>query len=358
VRLPARSGPADNGDELLNLIPPARSLRPATSERSLLKQLRHQWFLLVLVLVLVTGYLAATPLEPFSRAKWLQQVIVACTLFLMSLPLGLTAMAKAVRNPLPALLAVAMNALVAPLTAWGLAAPLALLSPEMATGLLLVGPIPTTLASAAVWTRRAGGNDAVALIVTILTNLGCFIVMPFWLLVTTRQDVDMDFAGMAFDLLKLVVLPIAAAQLLRAYRPVGQWATQQKSSLGVLAQFGILSMVGISAVHAGLKLDSDPWKLFGLDKAAMTLCVIAMHLAVLAAGFWTARSLRQAREDAIAVGFAGSQKTLMIGLHVATTYFQGLVLVILPIIVYHVSQLLADTLIADALRRRTGDRSR
>ena len=32
------------------------------------------------------------------------------------------------------------------------------------------------VASAAVWTRRAGGNDAVALIVTISTNLACFLL--------------------------------------------------------------------------------------------------------------------------------------------------------------------------------------
>ena len=54
------------------------------------------------------------------------------------------------------------------------------------------------------------------------------------------------------------------------------------------------------------------------------------------------------RAQQIAVGIAGSQKTLMVGLDIAITYVGGLA--ILPMVVYHVAQLLADTVIADRLR--------
>jgi sodium/bile acid cotransporter 7 len=52
------------------------------------------------------------------------------------------------------------------------------------------------------------------------------------------------------------------------------------------------------------------------------------------------------REDRIAVGIAGSQKTLMVGLQMGLE----IKLSILPIVVYHVGQLLLDTIIADRLR--------
>ena len=55
--------------------------------------------------------------------------------------------------------------------------------------------------------------------------------------------------------------------------------------------------------------------------------------------------------DRIAVAIAGSQKTLMVGLYVAIHYFGGLVLI--PLVIYHVVQLLMDTVVADLWRRRT-----
>jgi sodium/bile acid cotransporter 7 len=57
--------------------------------------------------------------------------------------------------------------------------------------------------------------------------------------------------------------------------------------------------------------------------------------------------MRMTREDRIAVGISGSQKTLMVGLQVAIASQ----LLILPMVVYHVGQLIVDTIIADRWRR-------
>jgi len=274
-------------------------------------------------------------------------------MFVMALPLGVQAMGRALRRPVPPVLAVSMNVVAVPLAAWAVAATLGrwnLLSDDMASGLLVAGATPCTLASAAVWTRRAGGNDAVALLVTIITNLGSFVITPFWLLVTTGQQIDVSFLDMAAKLALLVVAPIVAAQLLRRHRPTGEWATRQKIPLSVTAQIGILAMVLLGSIGAGLKLEGDLSRLVGLDIAVMIVAVMAIHLGVLWLGMFFARLLRQRREDRIAVGIAGSQKTLMIGLHMATTYFPE-TLAMLPMIVYHAGQLLADTVISDWLRK-------
>jgi sodium/bile acid cotransporter 7 len=68
---------------------------------------------------------------------------------------------------------------------------------------------------------------------------------------------------------------------------------------------------------------------------------------MLACGIALAAGLRLPREDRIAVGIAGSQKTLMVGLQVAL----ACQLLILPMVVYHVGQLIVDTIIADRWRR-------
>jgi len=57
---------------------------------------------------------------------------------------------------------------------------------------MVVAATPSSLASAAVWTRRAGGNDVVAMLIGIVINLSCFLVTPIWLKWSTGQTVLMD----------------------------------------------------------------------------------------------------------------------------------------------------------------------
>jgi sodium/bile acid cotransporter 7 len=84
----------------------------------------------------------------------------------------------------------------------------------------------------------------------------------------------------------------------------------------------------------------------------MLFAVQVVHLGVLYVGVSLARAFRMPRQDQIAVGFAGSQKTLMVGLQVS----MDLGVSILPMVAYHVGQLLVDTLIADRWRTRWGFR--
>ena len=193
--------------------------------------------------------------------------------------------------------------------------------------------------------------DSVAILVTIVTNLTCFVISPCWLLVTTGQAVSVGTASdMIAKLGLLVVVPIIAAQLLRLVSPFAAWATERKTTLGVFAQLGVLTMVVLGSAKAGRELsalgpDSD---LSPVDFLAMFLAVALTHSTMLWIGHQLGRLLRMERADRIAVGFAGSQKTLVVGLHLAVTYYGGLA--ILPMVTYHVFQLLFDTIIADKLR--------
>jgi sodium/bile acid cotransporter 7 len=79
------------------------------------------------------------------------------------------------------------------------------------------------------------------------------------------------------------------------------------------------------------------------------VAVIVVHVALLLLGFGLSRLLRIERGDAIAVIFAGSQKTLMVGAYLAMAVGP---LAILPMVAYHATQLVIDTLVADWLRQR------
>ena len=125
-------------------------------------------------------------------------------------------------------------------------------------------------------------------------------------------------------------------------------------ALGTVAQFGILTMVMVGSVSAGLQLATSPGAIGLRGWVGMLVSVVGLHVGMLAAGHLLAAGMGMTREDRIAVGFSGSQKTLMIGLHI-TLEFSGLAM--LPMVAYHVCQLLIDTVVADRLRERGAKQS-
>ena len=81
---------------------------------------------------------------------------------------------------------------------------------------------------------------------------------------------------------------------------------------------------------------------------------IGVHLFALYSGLGSARLLGLDRPSQVAVAIAGSQKSLPVALVVYTGYFQSAYpLAVLPLIFYHVGQLILDTFIADSFRWRT-----
>lgn len=314
---------------------------------------RRHWFLLMLAVVLGLGLSLPYWVDESvlaSTRRFPRDGLLSATMFFMALPLEMALIWHAVRKPQAVLLGIAINSGLLPLFAWLVSTAL---RPDLAMGLLVAGSIPSTLASAAVWTRRAGGNDAVSALVTLITNLTCFIVTPFWLLVTTGQRMKnpIDGTQMALELMLIVVLPMLLGQVARLYQPLAVWATRHKPALSVVAQWGILTMVFVAAIEAGVKLYSGESTINAIGWFAMIASVVVVHTTMLAAGHLLGAALRLSRGDRIAVGFSGSQKTLMIGVNTALETFGGLAM--FPMVAYHVFQLLIDAVVAERLRSHT-----
>jgi solute carrier family 10 (sodium/bile acid cotransporter), member 7 len=317
----------------------------------LVRFLTQRWFLIALVLLFLLGSLL------WRRLLWVasdetaiaRDAIVAAVLFLMALPVEARAMWQAVRKPLAPLLAIGIGCVVLPLVAWGLSP---LMSAELAGGFLIAASIPCTLASAAVWTRQAGGNDSIAVLVTIITNSLCFLITPFWLalMLGSRADASsLDAVELIVKLFWIVVLPIALAQIVRLRKEVAGFAAEHKKTLGVLTQCGILSFVFTGAVQTGERLSgANGARMLVADLAVMIACTVGLHTSMLFLGIGLSRLLGLPRGDGIAVGLAGSQKTLMVGLGIAVDSGFS----VLPIIAYHIGQLLIDTVVADHYRLR------
>jgi len=314
-----------------------------------LRFLKQQWFLLALAVLFGCGFFAHVWLKPLADADWVRTYTVAIAMFMMALPLESTAIWDALRRPWATLLAVVVTFGLLPLIAWGVSFGL---SPDLRGGLLVAAVTPCTMASATVWTRKAGGNDTAATVVTVVTNLVCFLITPAWMWVMTGHETKQslgDVGKMVLQLLLIVVLPVVAAQVVRRHSGIAKWSIAYKSWLGIASQCCILLIVLIGAIKTGEKLSGNSWQSTAVfDLAAMVGAVLFVHIVSFWLGLWLAKVFRLPWADQVAVGFAGSQKTLMVGMNVSL----GAGFSVLPMVTYHIGQLLVDTLLADWLKKR------
>lgn len=309
----------------------------------MLKTIRNQWFLLALTCAVMLGLVFWEPLRFLTDYRGARSVLVGTVMFLMAVPLPLSAFVRAFRRPQPAILASVLNLGLAPLVAWPF---VSVLGAQLGGGWAIALSAPCTLATAAVWTRRAGGNDVTALMVTVLTNLTCVLVTPFWLWCLTSSLVEnFSFIAQVEKLCWLVLVPIGLGQVLRFWKPVAVAATAGKAKLGAIAQFGVLYVVLVGTIQSMLAWQSGSQET--LMQWAMLLSLVATtHLGLFGLGYFLARGLGFEKAEHSAVAISGSQKTFMVGAEMGLS----LGLSILPLLLYHLFQLFADTLLADRIR--------
>jgi sodium/bile acid cotransporter 7 len=328
--------------------------------------LRKRWFLLAL-LVLIPGGMwlgavidwrqLATRLGGGSLAARavdnLPRISTVIVLFLMSFSLDSAKLVASFRSPGPVLWASFVNLALVPLAAWAL---LGFQHPaDFRVGLMIAAGVPCTLAAASVWTRKAGGNDAVSLMVTLSTNAVCFAVTPFWLKLTTGSAIQFDTADMMLRLVQAVLIPTILGQIVRQAPAAGRFAARHKTPIGVVAQVLILVIVFLAACKAGVQLSGFEDVPSAGAIAVVWMSCILLHAAALLVAASGARLLGYAREDRIAVAFAASQKTLPIGVLLATDPAMfgnadlGVPFAVFPMLMYHASQLFIDTAVADRM---------
>lgn len=318
--------------------------------QSLLLMFKKQWFLIALVAMLTLGIGFAPVLESFASIAGLKWSIVAATMFVMVWPFSFGDVTETLRRPQAALLAIGINSILMPLAIWPLAM---LFGAEIGAGMIVTFAAPCTLASAAVWTRRAGGDDRIAILVTLTTNLLCFLSSPFWvwLQLGGQNETSIHFTDTVVKLLMFVVAPIVVAQTMRLHARSASWATENKKKLGIASQIGILSIVLLGSVASGMRFRSSEISFPILELILGVTCLLFVHVVVLHIGRFVAGQFKMTTPEQIAVAFAGSQKTLMIGLSIAVS----LQVSILPLLAFHSLQLVIDTIIADRMVVRMVD---
>ncbi|MFC1537712.1 bile acid:sodium symporter family protein, partial [Gemmatimonadota bacterium] len=155
--------------------------------------------------------------------------------------------------------------------------------------------------SCIVYTRLAGGDDALALWLSVLTSLSCALIMPLLLTWFLGRGISVPLELMVKRLMLVLFLPLSAGMLLRAL--IGE---ARISPLGPALTRGcalIILAVIMVAVTKGRSLLGS-WSILPVLAA-----VAGFHLALLGAAVLICRIFGCSRPERIAVLFCASQKT-------------------------------------------------
>lgn len=219
------------------------------------------------------------------------------------------------------------------------------LLPAFRTGILFTALLPTTIATNAAYSSKAGGNPAVVLFNIVAGNaLGIFLapLALAWLLAGAAEEPAVDLSPLAKALALQIVLPFLAGQVLRPFVRAaiekGRTALREGSSLMVyfivytsLCNFFITMEVRRLPEGFGMMLMLTLLLLF----TGSALCWFALG------------RMPYPQSFRIAAFYAASQKTLAAGLPIANAVYSSmpgtalppLALLILPLILFHFFQL-------------------
>lgn len=220
---------------------------------------------------------------------------------------------------------------------------------ELALGLLFLGVLPSTVQSATAYSSLAGGNVAASVVAAAVINvLGVFISAPLFSLLAGSAAAPFDMDALE-RVATILLLPFALGQLaqgrlgrlIRDHRQLASWMDRTSIAIAVYVAFS-------GAVEQGLwgKVDMQGW--------LALLLVVGLFLLIGFGGSWMLGGrLRLGRPDRIAFLFAGAQKSIALGAPLASVLFPPALagLLLLPVLTYHLLQLVASAPLAARLSR-------
>lgn len=223
------------------------------------------------------------------------------------------------------------------------------LTPELHTGLLFLCVAPSTIQSSIAYTSMARGNVAAAICAGSFSSLVGIVLTPLLAaLLLGGSGGGFSLDSLLSVLLRLLV-PFLAGQLLQRW--VGGFLTRHKRVLGRVDRGSILFVVytAFSAgVVRGVWHQISPWRLLAL--LGVEAVLLGLMLTLTSQG---TRWLGFAREDRVAITFAGSKKSLASGLPMATVLFGAQAsLAVLPLMLFHQLQLMVGAVLAKRYERQ------
>ena len=220
------------------------------------------------------------------------------------------------------------------------------LDPNFALGISYLGALPSTVSASVVLVSIAGGNVAAAIFNASISSLLGVILTPLWMRVAGGEVAgELDLWASVVDLSFKVVLPVLLGLFL--HRSLFPKIKPYLNRLKYLDQIVILSIVftTFSESFSQKLFASFSWLSLG-GLALVMLFILLLVVGILAV---LVRLLSFSQEDRIAALFCGSTKSLVHGVAIGKVLFPNsaiLGLVLLPVMLYHLQQLILGSILA------------
>ncbi|MEM5542699.1 bile acid:sodium symporter family protein [Sulfitobacter sp. AS92] len=218
-------------------------------------------------------------------------------------------------------------------------------------GFLFLTVLPSTVQSSIAFTAMAGGNVPGAICAASVSNLVGVLLTPLlvaFFLHTGEGGIRLD------PVMKIgtqILFPFVLGQLARPW--VGE-AVRKHKTLTLIVDRGAILLIVFSAFSAGTV--SGLWASLPLTTLAMLAVAVLAFLAItMSLMVWTGRACGLAIEDRAVLFYCGSTKSLASGLPIATALFPpaDLAAIVLPLMMYHMAQLLVCASVSQKAARKS-----
>jgi len=310
-----------------------------------LKRFGFDYYLLLLIgTVLLASFFPASGMS----AEIVEQVAyfaVALLFFLYGAKLNTKAIIAGISNWRLQLLVFGFTFVVFPLCGLALAAVLApFVEDELATGIIYLSILPSTVQSSIAFTSIARGNVPAAVCAASLSNILGVVLTPALVALLLHASGDGISFKSILDIGIQILAPFIVGQLLRPL--VGNFISRHAKLTQIVDRGSILIIV-YSAFSAGVI--AGIWNEVGPTSLAIIILADIVLLAfVLFATSWAGRLVGLDRADRLTLLFCGSKKSLASGLPMANILFAGqaVSIIVLPMMLFHQIQLFACAIIA------------
>ena len=222
------------------------------------------------------------------------------------------------------------------------------MEPAFQFGLALFCCMPTTLTSGVALTAQARGNVALALLLTVLTNVAGIFTVPFVLahLLSSLGQVELSASDLFAKLCLSILLPLGVGKYLRRFAV--DWIDAQRSRLTLASNAALISI-------PWMKFSESSGRLAQIEPASLLIMVVsglAIHALYLLLNGGACVLLQLEAAARKTVVLMASQKTLPVAMTVLAFLPDSAVspeqkgLLAIPCIVFHLGQIFMDAVIA------------
>ncbi|UTW11736.1 bile acid:sodium symporter [Marinobacterium rhizophilum] len=300
------------------------------------------WFLpLGLCLAIGAALLLPGPGEALNQLG-LPALLVALIFLINGMQTRLSGLRLEPRFGATFVAAALISLLLSPLLGW-LIVRVSGVDASLGLGLLVMALVPPTLSSCIVLTRVAGGKAVWALFLTLGLSFLGILTIPLLLSTLVGSSIELSPWPLLFKLLQIVLLPFVLGLLLRPLLT----ALAEAPWLGLVPTASVIVTVWITLSASAAAL----YQLALPALAGIAVLAFVLHGLLLLLGMLAARLLHLEAGERSALMLTASQKTLPVAVSVLVGLGAPTGVAVISCILFHLLQLLFDSLLAPRLRR-------